>query len=148
MITDALLLVSDAQAFTDASEVSTHSIDTGAADSQFGTGEPMGFCLTVDVAADHTTGNEAYSFKVIDDTVDTLATTPRTIAEYTFLYTELTAGKKHFLNIPPGFPTQRYIGVQFNGANGTTPTVTCTISLMPLSMFSVEPKSHPIGYTP
>lgn len=145
MFMDALLLVSDAQAFT-TNQVSTNTIDTQAADTQFGTGEEMGFALSVDVAADHTTGDEVYAFDVIDDDDPALGS-PRIIAHYVFLYTELTAGKKHFLPIPPGYPTQRYIGVQASNG-GTTPTVTCTISLTLKSLFSIEPKSHPIGYTP
>jgi hypothetical protein len=146
MFQDARLLVSDAQAFTAGSEVSTNTFDTGAVDSEIGTGEPIGFGLSVDVAADHTSGNEAYSFKVIEDDDEALGS-PRVIAEYTFLYSELTAGKKVFLPLPPGFPKQRYLGVQFNGSSGTTPLVTGTIWLTPWSMFSIEPKSYPIGYT-
>lgn len=147
MFMDALLLVSDAQAVT-ATAVSTSSIDLSATDvqRQVGTGEPIGFGLTVDVAADHTTGNETYQVDLVSDSDPALGS-PTVIASYVLLYSQLTAGAKFFFPLPMGFPAERYIGLQYT-VGGTTPTVTVTAGLTLQSMFSKEPVAYPRAYTP
>lgn len=147
MFMDALLLVSDAQAVT-ATAVSTSSIDTSltSVQRQVGTGEPIGFGLTVDVAADHTTGNETYQVDIVSDGDPALGS-PTVIASYVLLFSQLTAGAKFFFPLPMGFPAERYIGLQYT-VGGTTPTVTVTAALTLQSMFSKEPVAYPRAYTP
>jgi hypothetical protein len=138
MYIDALLLLSDAQAVT-ADAVSTNTIDLGNVTPKraIGTGEPMGIVFTVDVAADATTGDETYSFEVIQSAAAALSS-PDVIATLTLAAATLVAGYQFVIPIPPGFPTKRYLGVNYN-VGGTTPTITVTAALMPLSMASVAP---------
>lgn len=146
MFTDALLLVSDAQAIT-ATGYSTNTIDLGnpTVKRQIGTGEAIGFAITVDVAADATTGDETYEFQVVQSDNANLSSHD-VIASRTITAANLALGKKHFIPIPPGTPTKRYIGVRAVLA-GTTPSITFTAALQPQSMFSVEPVAYAKGYS-
>lgn len=146
MYIDALLLVSDAQALT-ATAVSTDSIDLGnvTPKREIGTGEAMGFAMAVDVAADFTTGDETYAFEPISSAAGAL-TSPTVIARYTRTNAQLTAGSVHFFPIPPGHPTQRFIGMNYV-LGGTTPTVTVTTWLTSHALFSILAKSYAKGYT-
>lgn len=146
MFIDALLTVSDAQALT-ATAVSTKSIDTGnvTPKNALGDGEPMGFTLSVDVAADHTTGNETYQVDVVEDTAEDLGTAT-VIATYVLLYSQLTAGARFFLPLPPGYNTKRYIGLSYT-LGGTTPTVTVTAEFGPQSLYAAKvPVNYAKGY--
>lgn len=150
MYVDALGLVSDAQAFA-GTAVSTNSIDLGNVTPRraIGTGEPVGFGVAVDVAADFTTGDETYELQVVDDEDPALGS-PRILASYPKIAAagggELAAGSLHFLPIPQTFVPQRYIGIRLLGG-GTTPTVTLTAWLTAHSIFSVLARSYAKGYT-
>lgn len=135
MYVDALTLLSDAQAVT-ADAVSTNTIDLGASSParQIGDGEPMAIGLTVDVAADHTTGDETYTFEVIQSAAANLGS-PDILASYTIAAADLAAGSIHALPIPPGGPTKRYLGLNYN-TGGTSPTITVTAWLTALSLIS------------
>lgn len=146
MYIDALLLVSDAQAVT-ADAVSTNTIDLGnvTPKRRIGTGEPMGFGMQVDVAADFTTGDETYSFEVIESANADLSSAT-VIAAYTRTAAQLFAGSLHFFTIPPGFPTARYLGLNYN-VGGTTPTITVTAWLTTQALFSIAAQHYAKGYT-
>jgi hypothetical protein len=147
MFIDALLLVSDAQAVT-ADAVSTNTIDLGnpTIKNRIGSGEPMAFLVTVDVAMDFTTGDEAYSFEVIQSANANLSS-PDIIAVRTVLNAaERAAGARFVIPIPPGMPQKRYLGLNYN-VGGTTPTGTFTASLMPQSMAEESVLAYAKGYS-
>lgn len=155
MLLDAQNLFSDAQAVT-TDAVGTNVIDLGV-DRAIGNGEPMCVLFTVDVAADQTTGDEDYTFDVeyASDAAQTTARkligrrvfesgTPTAPAEDADL---LVAGFQFVIVIPPTTlsESERYIGIRYD-TTGTTPTITMTAALVPLSVVNAQ-ASYPNGYT-
>lgn len=130
MILDALLLVSDAQAIT-ADAVSTNTIDLGTSSParEIGTGEAMGFLVTVDAAADFTTTDETYAFEVISSASANLSS-PTVLNRRVLTAAQLALGAIFFMPLPPGAPSQRYLGLNYD-VGGTTPTLTVTAALVP-----------------
>ena len=140
MFLDAQLQFSAAQALT-VTAVSTNVIDTGVNfggvgvidDRNIGIGEPMGVLIVVTVAADTSSGNETYQFDVQSDTVVGFGSLV-TIASRVIDKALLTAGSQWVIPIPADGPQ---IG-QFLRLNyvlgGTTPTITVSSFLQPLSM--------------
>ena len=143
MIIDAQCLLSDAQAVT-ADAVSTNTYDSGAAGNDITEGEPLGIGITVDVAADFTTGDETYTFEAIQDD-DAALGSPLILASRAILASALTLGSRHVLPIPLGSKTLRYLGLNYNVA-GTSPTITCTAFIAPLSFLGGW-KAHAKGAT-
>jgi len=143
MFLDALLLVSDAQAFTGAATVSTNTIDLSAVTPkrEIGTGEPMGFAIQVDVAAG--AGSTAV-IEIIQSATANLAS-PTVIASFTALAAALPAGFLTFIAIPPGFPTQEFIGIRETSTGGTT-TITLTSWLTTQALFSIQAKAYAKNY--
>lgn len=140
MILDALLLLSNAQAFS-ADAYTTNTVDLLAANRPIGTGEPMAVLITIDVAADFTTGDETYEFQFVQS-VNADLTSHDVLSRGTFTAAQLAAGKRYALDIPVGQPTKRYIGGRFDGS-GTTPTVTATIAIVPRSFVESNKIYHP-----
>lgn len=149
MYLDSQSLFSDAQALT-ATAVGTNVIDLGVARS-IGNGEAMAVVFVVDVAADQTTGDEDYTFDVEYSSVAAQTSgyitvgrrifesgTPAAPAQDADL---LVAGYKFAIAIPPTVAgdDERYLGVRYTLA-GTTPTITVTSYLAPMSMldFTVD----------
>ena len=147
MILDSQNLFSDAQAVT-ADAVGTNVIDLSV-DRSIGNGEPMAVVFSVDVAADQTTGDEDYTFDVeyASDAAQTTARkligrrvfesgTPTAPAQDADL---LVAGFRFVIPIPPTAlsESERYLGIRYD-VTGTTPTITCTAWLCPLSMVQAE----------
>jgi hypothetical protein len=147
MFLDAQNLFSDAQAIT-ADAVGTNVIDLSA-DRSIGNGEPMAVLFTVDVAADQTTGDEDYTFEVEYATNAGQTTgrqlvgrrvfesgTPTAPAQDADL---LVAGFQFAIVIPPTKLTEssQYLGVRYD-VTGTTPTITVTAALVPLSMIQAD----------
>lgn len=145
MYIDAQNLFSDAQALT-ATAVGTNVIDLGVARA-IGNGEAMGVLITVDVAADQGTGDEDYTFDVEYATNAAQSTgrqlvgrrifesgTPTAPAQDADL---LVAGFKFVIPVPPTTvgESARYIGIRYVLA-GTSPSITCTAALMPMSMIN------------
>lgn len=146
MILDALLLVSDAQAFT-AAAVSTNSVDTGltTVKRELGAGEAMGFAFQVDVAASSTT----VKLEIIMATDAALTTGIIVLVEATRLAADLAAGKLLWLGLPPNMPAAgalRYMGIRATPVGGAA-TVTLTSWLTPKSLFSVPPQNYSKGYS-
>lgn len=155
MILDTLNQFSDAQAVT-ADAVGTNVIDLSQ-DRNIGTGEPMCVMFTVDVAADQTTGDEDYTFDVEYASNAAQSTgrqiigrrifesgTPTAPAQDADL---LVAGYTFFIPIPATVLTESevFLGIRYD-VTGTTPTITVTAELMPMSMIQSY-TSFPKGYT-
>lgn len=147
MIVDAQGQFSDSQAIT-ADAVGTNVIDLGV-DRSLGNGEPMGVLFTVEVAADQTTGDEDYTFDVEYASNAAQSTgrqligrrvfesgTPTAPAQNADL---LVAGFKFVIPIPPTAlsESERYLGIRYD-VTGTTPTITMSAHLVPLSMVQAE----------
>jgi len=146
MYVDALGLVCNAQAFV-AAAVSVSSIDLGASvpKREIGTGEPVGFGVAVDVAADCTT----VKIEAIMATDEALTAGIVVLTERTHLAADLPAGALKFVELPPGGPAAgwlRYIGIRATPAGGNA-TVTLTSWLTSRSLFSVLAKPMAKGYT-
>jgi len=155
MYVDGQLLFSDAQAIT-ADAVGTNVIDLGV-DRSIGSGTPMCVMFSVDVAADQTSGNEDYSFEV-EYASDAAQTTARKRVGHVvyesgtpdapaFDADLLVAGYKFYIPIPPGplSISERYLGIRYD-VTGTTPTITCTAVLIPMSMVDSD-AVYPDGFT-
>lgn len=143
MILDAQTLLWDAAALS-SDAASSNTYDSGAAGNDIGIGEPLAALITVDVAADFTTGNETYIFNLIQSANADLSS-PDILVSRTILAADLTAGSSHIINLPPGAKTKRYLGLSFDGG-GTTPTITVTAAILPLQMIEKR-KNYPKGYT-
>lgn len=151
MILDAQMQFSDSQAIT-ADAVGTNVMDLGV-DRALGNGEPMGVLFVVEVAADQTTGDEDYTFEVEYASAAAQnagrqligrrvfeSGTPTAPAQDADL---LVAGYKFAIPIPPSSlgDSERYLGIRYD-VTGTTPTITCSAYLMPLSMMDVDTNVH------
>lgn len=142
MLQDLQAKLSVAQALT-ATADSTNYYDT-LSDYDISRGEPLGLVITVDVAADFTTGDETYTFALETDD-NTSFSSATVIATKTILAADLAANSVHVI---PFHATnaERYLqGVYTLG--GTTPTVTVTAELKALSDVSTWTGSQPSGYT-
>lgn len=143
MILDSQLKFSDSQAVT-ADAVGTNVVDLSVARS-IGSGEPMAVMFVVEVAADQTTGDEDYTFDVEYATNAAQTTgrqlmgrrifesgTPTAPAQNADL---LVAGFKFYVALPPVTvgESAAFIGIRYD-VTGTTPTITCSSYLIPLSM--------------
>lgn len=130
MILDALLVVSDAQAIT-ADAVSTNTIDLGTSSParEIGSGEPMAMLVTVDVAADFTTGDETYAFELIQSANANLSSAT-VLNRRVLTAAQLALGAIFAIGVPPGTPSARYLGMNYD-VGGTTPTLTVTAALVP-----------------
>lgn len=129
MYIDSQLLLSDAQAIT-VDAASTNVINLGEA-KYLGDGEPMCVCMTVDVAADFTTGDETYEFQIEHDSAVGFGTVSDVVVQ-TIAAASLTAGSQHIFVIPPGVQIKQYVRMYYN-VGGTTPTITVTAFLTQLS---------------
>lgn len=142
MILDKQLQFSDSQAIT-ADAVGTNVIDLSA-DRSIGVGEPMAVLFNVEVAADQTTGDEDYTFDVEYATNAAQTTgrqligrrifesgTPTAPAQDADL---LVAGFSFAIPIPPTdlSESEQYLGVRYD-VTGTTPTITVSAHLVPMS---------------
>lgn len=147
MFIDAQNLFSDAQAVT-TDAVGTNVIDLSV-NRALGNGEPMGVLFTIDVAADQTTNDEDYTFDV-EYATDAAQTTGRQLIGRRVFESGtptapaqdadlLVAGYAFCIPIPPSSldDSARYLGVRYD-TTGTTPTITVTAMLMPLSMMKVS----------
>lgn len=136
MIMDALLMVSDAQAVT-ADAVSTNTIDLGASSPsrEIGSGEPMAMLFTVDVAADFTTTDETYAFELIQSANANLSSAD-VLSRRVLTAAQLAIGAIFAIPVPPGTPTKRYLGANYD-VGGTTPTITVTAALVPMKFIDM-----------
>ena len=143
MFLDAQTLFSDAQAIT-ADAVGTNVIDLGV-DRSIGVGEPMAILFTVDVAADQTTGDEDYTFEVEYASNAAQSTGRQLIGRRAFESGTPTAPAQDADLLVAGFQfsipipntklseSERFLGIRYD-VTGTTPTITVTAALVPMSM--------------
>lgn len=129
MILDKEQQFSDAQAVT-ADALSTNFIDTKVA-KNLADGGALAILLSVDVAADFTTGDETYEVQLRSSANADMSSATTHFAQ-AIAASALTAGAKHVLPLPLGVEYKRYLALYYNVA-GTTPTVTVTAFLAPLS---------------
>lgn len=136
MFLDALLVLSDAQAFT-VTAFSTNTVDLGVSTvaRDIGSGEPMELVIQVDVAADFTTTDETYSVDLVQSANANLSS-PDVLERRTITAANLALGTIHRIPIPGGAITKRYVGLQMT-TGGTTPTITLTAWIAPTSMVSL-----------
>ena len=130
MYVDAQTQVSAAQAFT-ATAVSTNSIDMTTVDPDIAEGNPIGFGITVDVAADFTTTNETYVFDIIDDDDPALASAV-ILATMPVLALQLTLGRRLKMPVPPGRTTSsniRLTAFAVSGAMTCLPSPACSSAM-------------------
>ena len=155
MTMDAQQLFSDAQAVT-VSAVGTNVLDL-LSDRSIGTGEPMAVRFSVDVAADQTTGDEDYTFEV-EYASNAAQTTGRQLLGRRVFESGvpaapaqdadlLIAGFQFYIPIPPTdlSESERFLGIRYVTA-GTTPTITVTADLVPMSMIQ-KSVAHPDNIT-
>ncbi|MCC2615937.1 hypothetical protein LJ739_06760 [Aestuariibacter halophilus] len=107
---------------------STNTIDLGS-DRDIGKGEPMGIVVCLS-DADTTTGDETYTVGVQTDD-NSAFSSAATLASAAIPSSELKAGGK--LVIPLGHNNERYLRLALTLA-GTTPSITYSAFLQPLSM--------------
>lgn len=143
MILDSELKFSDSQAIT-TDAVGTNVIDLSVARS-IGSGEPMAVMFVVEVAADQTTGDESYTFDVEFATNAAQTTGRQLIGRRVFEAGTPTApaqdadllvvGFRLYIPLPPvtAAEDEQFIGIRYDTA-GTTPIITCSAYLVPLSM--------------
>ena len=157
MILDALLQFSDSQAVT-ADAVGTNAVDLSV-DRSIGNGEPMAVVFVVDVAADQTAGDEDYTFQVEYASNAAQSTGRQLMGERIFESGTptapaqdadlLVAGFKFVIPLPPttSAEDEQFLGIRYVAA-GTTPTITVTAFLQPLSMVEASNGvSYASGFT-
>jgi hypothetical protein len=127
-----------------ADAVSANTVDLAVAGRDIGIGEPMTVAIQVSVAADSTTGDETYAFEFIQSANANLSSADVLVAR-TIAAASLTAGSVHYLDIPGGMITKRYVGLNYN-VGGTTPTITVSAWIEPKNMTQIT-KVYAKGYT-
>lgn len=141
---DAQLSLAVAQAFT-ADARTTNVVDASIA-RQLGDGKRLSVFIHPTVAADHTTGDETYNFKLQTD--DNAAFSSATdLVNWAVLYSDLAANVLVELPIPEGLAFEQFLSIYFDGA-GTTPTLTADIFIGETgSRPSVKtyPANYPVG---
>jgi hypothetical protein len=140
MFLDAFTRVSNAQAFG-AAAVSTDSIDLAnvTPKRKVGTGEPMGFGVAITTA-----GTVAATLMEVISATDAALTAGILVhATRTIPLAETVLGALFFLPLPPGTPTQRFMGVRMTTAGGT---ISATVWLTTQSAFSLLPENYAVGY--
>jgi len=140
MYLDAFLRVSNAQAFG-AAAVSTDSIDLGnvTPKRRIGTSEPMGFGFAVTTA-----GTVAATLLEIISATDAALTAAILVhASRSIPLAETTIGSLHFVPLPQGTPTQRYLGIRATTAGGT---ISGTAWLTSHDLFSIAAQAYARNY--
>ncbi len=137
MFIDNYLLLSDAQALT-ATAASTNLIDIGS-DLDLSKGEPLALVIEVDVALAGTTPTFQAAIQTDDNSGFATPTTIITGQQYS----ALPAGSRMVIPLPE--TNERYLRANYT-LGGTTPTITVTAHVQPLSMVQNE-AVYPDGFT-
>jgi hypothetical protein len=145
MITDALLQLASAQAFS-ATGFSTNTVDLGNPSvlRNIGDGKPLVVLIAVTTAADATDGNETYQFDFVQSSNANLSS-PDVLESRVVARGSLTLGTQVIVPIPQGSVTKRYIGMQLT-LGGTTPSISVTMDIMPADMIE-RFTAYAKGYT-
>lgn len=151
MILDAQAQFSSSQALTSTGAVGENVIDLQVARSM-GHGEPLGVLFVVEVAADQTSGDEDYTFEVEYATNAAQSTGRQLVGRRVFESGTPDAPAQNADLLVPGFKfvipipavsideAARYLGIRSVMA-GSTPTITISAWLQPLSMIA-DPIIH------
>lgn len=154
MYIDSQLQFSDSQAVT-ASAVGTNVVDLSQ-DRSIGNGENLAVMITVEVAADQTTGDEDYTFEVEYASNAAQSTGRQLIGRRVFESGTpgapaqdadlLVVGFKIIIPIPSTklSESEQFIGIRYVTA-GTTPTITCSAALMVTDMIDAT-NDYPDGF--
>lgn len=144
MILDKNTELSKQQALS-ATAYSTNTFDGGASPvgRDLGAGEPLVVHITIDVAADITTGDETYEFQLVQSANANLSSHD-VLESRVVPAASLKIGDTVQLPIPAGAIAKQYIGARYV-LGGTTPSVTVTAYIQPRNMSSVAPKHYPSG---
>lgn len=151
MYIDALLKVAAAQAVT-AAAVSTSSIDLSLPGGlgtppkrDIGSGETMGFAVSVDVAASLTT----LLLEIISTTDAALTAGIVVHGTFTGAQADFAVGKLHFIPFGQGSPSlQRFVGMRFTPTGGAA-TVTLSAWMTTDLLFSLTPpQTYAKNYIP
>lgn len=135
MYQDAQQLLSDSQALS-ATAVSTNLIDLSAV-RHLGTGEPVAVVFNVEVAADTGNADETYQFDIETDDNESFSS-PVILSRLAFgvsgfpAASVLAAGYLFAIPLPKTDLLERFLRVNYT-LGGTTPSVTVSASLVPLS---------------
>src|SRR5262245_1335216 len=142
MFIDALNLLSDAQALS-ATGFTTNTIDLGniTPKRDIAVGEPMCIAYHVEVTA---AAGGTFVFEFVQSANADLSS-PDVLATMTVVAATLVAGYKFYLPLPSQAITKRYIGGRYT-LGGTTPTITVSAEVQPLSMVQND-KTYAKGYT-
>lgn len=141
MMIDSQQLFSNEQVLT-ASTASTNVIDLGVS-RDIGRGEPMAIVVVANVSADAASGNETYQVNVQTDDNEAFSSAT-TLTQNPIDRDDLIAGSRHV--IPLGFKNERYLRLNY-ALGGTTPSVTLTAFLQPMSMIASEDKVYQTSIT-
>lgn len=156
MILDSQLQLSNSQALT-ATAVGTNTIDLSVARS-IGSGCPMAVVITVEVAADQTSGDEDYTFDVEFASAADQSAGRELVGRRIFESGTPTAPAQDADLLVPGFmivipvppvtadEDDRYLGVRYTLA-GTTPSVTVSAHLQPMDMIDNAKVNQASGYS-
>ena len=99
--------------------------------------------ITVDVAAGGTSPTLQATLQSDDNS--SFSSAASVVAGPTLAAAAMTKGAKFFLPIPPGTLTERYLRMNYT-VGGTSPTVTVTAEIQPMSMIQSE-AYYKRGYT-
>ncbi len=141
MYIDKLLLMSNAQALT-ATAASTDVIDLKNGENNLGIGTPMSVVITLDVAADDTTGDETYVAALETDSTSAFSSAA-TLGSVTITRGDV-AGTKYVIALPADTNCEQYVRLNYT-LGGTTPTVTVTAMMMPSCMIQND-VTYPGGF--
>lgn len=130
MFLDSQLQFSDDQAFSGAGNTASTNIVDLTMDRNIGKGEPMAVVFTVTVAADFADADEVYTFRVETAPVEGFAGASF-IGTQIVDAADLLEGDK--VVIPIGYDNQRFLRTDMLLA-GTTPSITLSAFLQPMSM--------------
>lgn len=142
MFIDALGQLSDAQALTAGTTVSTNKVDLGdrTPKRQIGIGEALALVMTVDVAAAGST--DTFRFDVVTDG-DAALGSPAILSSRTIAKAKLVAGAQFVFPLPPDLNYERYLGAQYVVGSGDT--ITVSMSVVPLSFVGTR-QDYAKGY--
>lgn len=135
MILDAQNQLSDSQVFTtNTTTVTTNAIDLGNVTPKrtIGDGEPMAIAYFIEAV---TGAADTFTFNLISSTASTLGSGVLVHARTRVLTAaDIPVGSIVALPIPPGTPTQRYLGG--SAILGASDALTASAFILPLSFLS------------
>jgi hypothetical protein len=138
MILDAFGQLSDSQvATTNTTTVSTNSVDLDAVTPKrhIGTGEPMAIVFSIEAI---TGAADTFTLQVISSTAAALNAGVLVHARSGVLTAALLpVGTRFYMPIPPGTPTQRYLGASY--ILGASDALTVSAHLVPMSFIEENP---------